>query len=386
MSWLSLLRAEFKAIFTNPAVLLIIIGGCVFYSFLYPQPYLNQLPREQKIVVLNLDQTPLSRRLERMVDATPDVKIAAHAFSLEEAKRIFYKGDVSGLMVIPTHFYRDLMLKRAPVISYAGDASYFLIYSAIAQGTASAVGTLSAGVSVQRMLADGVPISSARDHYTEIKLNARPVFNPGIGYINYVVPSVFILILHQTLLIAAGILGGTQHERTQQGENGYWLQVPVWRLMSARIFAFVCIYTPLILYFTGTCFRLYEVPHLASIPHLLSFAFMFVLATIALGMVIGALVPRRELATVTVLLSSLPLVFSAGFIWPVELLPAWLSAMMQFVPSTTAIMGFVKLNQMGADMSQVMDNWLELSKLAGFYLLLAYFLLRRKRRHLLPAL
>lgn len=380
MSWWALIRAEFKAIFTNPAVLMIIFGGCLFYSFLYPQPYLNQLPREQRIAVVNLDQTPISRHLERMVDATPDVKIVKRAFSIQQAKDDFYNGDISGFMVIPYNFYRDLMLKRSPVISYAGDASYFLIYSAIAQGTSSAVATLGASINVQRMLIDGTPLSIAKQNYTEIKLNARPVFNPAIGYINYVVPAVFIIILHQTLLIAVGILGGTQYSQTQHGEDGYWLHVPVWQFIFARLFAFVCIYTPLMMYFLGVCFRLYQVPHLASITHLASFALIFIIATTALGIVISALIPRRELATVIVLLSSLPLVFSAGFIWPVELLPHWINAIMQFIPSTTSIMGFVKLNQMGADMSQVLPNWLTLCQLGGLYIVFAYWLISRRRR------
>ena len=46
-------------------------------------------------------------------------------------------------------------------------------------------------------------------------------------------------------------------------------------------------------------------------------AMPFLLSVIFLGMILGQLIPRRELATVVVLLSSLPLVFSAGFIWPV---------------------------------------------------------------------
>lgn len=379
MSLWALIKAEFKAIFTNSAVLMIVFGGCLFYSFLYPQPYLNQLPREQKIAVVNLDETPTSRRLERMVDATPDIKIVKRAFSIKEAQNDFYNGDISGFMVIPYNFYRDLMLQKSPVISYAGDASYFLIYSAIVQGSASAVETLGASVNVQHMLTDGTPLSQAEQQYTEIKLNARPVFNPVMGYINYVVPAVFIIILHQTLLIAVGILGGTQHSETQHGKDGYWLHVPVWQFIFARLFAFLCVYAPLVMYFLGVCFRVYEVPHLASISHLAFFSFVFIIATTALGIVISALIPRRELATVIVLLSSLPLVFSAGFIWPVELLPHWLNAIMQFVPSTTAIMGFVKLNQMGADVSQIMPNWLRLCQLAGLYIMLSYWLISRRR-------
>ena len=52
MSWKQLFRLELKAIFTNPVVMITIFGGVIFYSFLYPLPYLNQIPVEQKITVV----------------------------------------------------------------------------------------------------------------------------------------------------------------------------------------------------------------------------------------------------------------------------------------------------------------------------------------------
>jgi len=381
MSWWQLMKSELRAVMSNSAVLLIIIGGCLFYSFLYPQPYLEQSPREQKIVVVNLDNTPFSRHLERMVDATPEVKIVQHVTNIDEAKQLFYHGDVSGLMIIPHDFYRDMMRNQSPVISYAGDASYFLIYSAIVQGSASAIGTLNASVSVSRLLAKGNSVlAQTKKNHAEIQLNARPVFNPSVGYINYVVPAVFIIILHQTLLISVGILGGTQHEQTKKGIQGYWLTEPVWKVISVRLLIFICIYFPMMMYYMGLCFHFYGISRLASVSNLFVFSLAFLTATASLGMVLGALVPRRELVTFLVLLSSLPLVFSAGFIWPTEFLPQWINTLMQFIPSTASILGFVKLNQMGAQMSQILDNWLELWKLAGLYLLLAYWLMVRKQK------
>ncbi|QSA19964.1 ABC transporter permease, partial [Vibrio furnissii] len=42
MTLLELFKAELKALFTNPVVMLTMIGGVVFYSFLYPLPYSHQ--------------------------------------------------------------------------------------------------------------------------------------------------------------------------------------------------------------------------------------------------------------------------------------------------------------------------------------------------------
>jgi ABC-2 type transport system permease protein len=39
MSWWDICKKEMAAIFKNPAILLTVFGGVVFYSFLYPLPY-----------------------------------------------------------------------------------------------------------------------------------------------------------------------------------------------------------------------------------------------------------------------------------------------------------------------------------------------------------
>lgn len=161
-----------------------------------------------------------------------------------------------------------------------------------------------------------------------------------MGYVNYVVPAVFVLILHQTLLIAVALLGGGQNASRLAGEQSYWLQQPVWRLMSVRAVIFALMYVPLVMYYFGFSFEYYQISRQAAIPDLLFVTVPFLLAVIFLGMVLGQLIPRRELATVVVLLSSLPLVFSAGFIWPVEALPTPIYLLSQLAPSTPAINAF----------------------------------------------
>ncbi|KLV03621.1 ABC transporter [Photobacterium aquae] len=380
MSWRALFKFELRAIFTNQSLLFTVFGGVLIYSFLYPQPYIKQLPREQQIVVVNLDNTQLSRQLVRMVDATPQVKVAAHAGALAEAKTMINAGEVQGLLLIPDHFNRDLLMGKSPTLAYAGDAAYFLVYGTIVEGLANAGGTMGAQAKVARMVMGGENLELAADHYTAIKLNAQPVFNPTMGYINYVVPAVFVLILHQTLLIAVALLGGGQGEYYRAGHTGYWVQYPAWRVLLVRGICFTLIYIPLLMYYFGFSFEYYGISRLASIYHLVLIAVPFLLAVIFLGMIVGQLIPRRELATVVVLLSSLPLVFSAGFIWPVEMIPDGIVALAQLAPSTPAINAFLRLNQMGAEFNQVIGWWGQLWVQTVVYGVIATWLIVRVKR------
>ncbi|UJF17557.1 ABC transporter permease [Vibrio sp. SS-MA-C1-2] len=390
MSWLALFKAEFKAILTNPAIVITVFGGIVFYSFLYPLPYSNQLPREQKIVVVNLDHSQLSRKIEFMVDATPQVKIAGYANSIAEAEQRIKEGEVSGFLQIPADFYRDLLQGRSPTLSYGGDASYFLVYGTIAEGVATVSGTLGAEVKVSQLLISGQALPLASKQYNTVRLSTQPVFNPTMGYINYVVPAVFVLILHQTLLIGAGILGATQSERyVDDKKNGvqnqvhYWLTTSPLKLLTVRVITFSLLYVPLVMYYFGFSFNYYGISRLASMTSLWALIIPFLISVASLGVVIGQLVPRRELATLVVLVASLPLVFSAGFIWPTTAMPVWINWLAQWAPSTAGIQGFVQMNQMGASLYQVADKWQQLWVLSLLYFILAWWLLIRRQQKVL---
>lgn len=380
MSWWQVFRCELKSIYTNSALLLTVFGGVVMYSFLYPLPYSQQLPREQSIVVVNLDNTSTSRTLERMVDATPQVQITQHAYSLQAAKQLFNQGKVHGILLIPRHFARDLLLGESPTLAYAGDAAYFLIYGTVVEGLATAGGTLSAQAKVSRMVMSGENLVLAAQQYAPIKLSMQPVFNPTNGYINYIVPAVFVLILHQTLLIAAGLLGGGLNEQRQAKQAGYWQDCSAFDMWSARAVILLLTYIPLVMYYFGFSFEFYGISRLASISHLFALIIPFLLAVIGLGMVMGELIPRKELATLIVVLSSLPLVFCAGFVWPTSELPSLLKWLAQLAPSTPAINGFLRLNQMGASFEQTLPYVWQLWAQVAIYGGLALWLMQRKAK------
>lgn len=378
MSWWDICKNELRAVFTNQVILLTVFGGVLLYSFLYPLPYTKQIPRDQHVVVVNLDGSQLSRRLERMVDATPQVQLTARAYSIEEAQQIFIDQKLAGILVIPENFYRDLLQGRRPTLSFAGDASYFLVYGTVLEGLAGSGQTLAAEIKIVRMSMSGQALALAAEQYSAVKLNILPVFNPTMGYVNYVIPAVFILILHQTLIMGAGILGGGQNEQRLLEGKGYWLEVAPWKLLLVRTVLFVAIYWLLCMYYFGFSFSFYNIPHLADFSELNMLILPFLLATTFLGISLGLILPRRELATLLVLLSSLPLIFASGFIWPDSAIPAQVTAVIQFIPVIPAIKAFVGLNQMGAEFSSIMPLWEQLWLCAALYGCIAWLLLRRQ--------
>lgn len=380
MSWWEICKKEFCAVFTNPAILLTVFGGVLLYSFLYPLPYAQQIPRNQKVVVVNLDGSQLSRRLERMIDATPQVQLSARAYSIDEAQHMFIEGNMAGVLVIPENFYRDLLQGRRPTLAYAGDASYFLVYGTVLEGMATAGSTLAAEVKVSRMVMSGQALALAAEQYSAVRLNLTPVFNSTMGYVNYVIPAVFILILHQTLIMGAGLLGGGQNESRSKGEQGYWLEAAPLKLLLVRTALFVIIYWLLCMYYFGFTFSFYNIPHLADFSELNLLILPFLVSTSLMGISLGLLLPRGELVTLLVLLASMPLIFASGFVWPQALIPLPITTIIQFVPVIPAIEAFIGLNQLGADFSDILPLWNKLWLCSVLYGCLALLLFHRQVR------
>ncbi|AUI86083.1 ABC transporter [Vibrio azureus] len=377
MTFWHVLKTELSAILTNPVVVLTVFGGVIFYSFLYPLPYMQETPREQPIAVINLDNSQISLTLERMVDATPQVNVVMRLPSIADAKKALTDKQIAGFLVIPEHFHKDLLLGQSPTLAFAADASYFLVYGTIVEGISRVSATLGAQVKVNKMLIDGTPLDMASQNYSAFKLNIKPTFNPTMGYIEYVVPAVFILILQQTLVMAIGLQTGTYRTLSDQEQP---TSTTLRARLCARVIIFTAFYYVLSAYYFGFSFEFLNVNHLAHMSTLLTLLLPFLLSCCFLGLWLGYLVPRRELVSIVVLVSSMPLVFLAGFVWPVETIPTPLLWVADLSPSTWAIKGFLALNQMGATWQQIAQYWSALWGLTLFWGVFAYLITKRKDR------
>ncbi len=377
MKTIPLLRLELRRIIKNRSLLVTVIGGLLFYAFLYPQPYRQQTPLQQSIVVINDDGSQLSRQLLRMVDASPLVKVVAQVATIEQAQQQLIERKISGFLVVPKHFYRDLLLGRSPTLSYAGDASYFLVYGTIVQGLAKTSGTLAAQVKVSQMLLQGVPLELASKLHTPIQLQAEAVFNANQGYLDYVIPAVFVIILHQTLLIALGLHASPKLGSNQANLLNY---TSVAKILATRCLLFVAIYWLMSCFYFGFSLDALGVHHWAKITDIFKLLLPFLIATVCLGHCIACLLPHRDYATAVGLLSSLPIVFSCGFIWPLDSVPPLINILSDLVPAKPMILGMLKINQMAASFNDISQHFSHLWLQALTYFCLALSLLFWQKR------
>ncbi len=354
------LQTESKHIFGDKSVLLVMFGGVLFYALLYPSPYEKNLSGEQAIAVVDLDNSALSRKLIRMADATPKVTVKIFKPSLAAAQPLLADGIVQGILVIPHQFERNLYLGIPVQLAFAGDASYFLIYGDIVEGLLTTTTTLAVESQILMKIMTGENPARIPGEIMAFNTHTQAVFNSSGGYLNYIVPAVFVLILHQTLLIAAATV--TIKDRALR--RSLLINPALGLAIFSRFSLFVMFYFILALLYFGFFFKFYGIPHSAEHLELIIFTLLFLSTTTLFAICLGYVLPRPELITIIVLLSSLPLVFTAGFAWPTVNLPSWLDQITLLIPAKPAIQGFLKLNQMGTPLSNLVT---EMSYLSGMF-------------------
>lgn len=368
----AVIRDEYLAVLRNPGTLLIFLGGLLVYSMVYPLPYTNQVIREVPVVPVDLDRSAMSRRLLRWADAAEEVRLAAPAPNLAAARdRVMLEG-AGGALVIPEGFERAVLRGEQATVGVYADATWFLAYRQVLGGLYKAAATLSAGVEIRRLTAADFGERRALQARETLRVDARPLFNPSGGYAFYVVPAVLVLVMQQTLLIGVAVMGGARREGlVASAANASPLAV-----LAGRAFAYVTWYSFYPLFYLAVVYRAYGFPSPGDPFAAMVFLAPFLVAAALLGITLAGLFRTPDDAIPALLFMSVPVVFLMGFAWPLETLPVGLRWVAMLLPATPGALGFVRINQLGASLTEVSGLWFLLWGQALVYAVPAWFAVR----------
>jgi ABC-2 type transport system permease protein len=356
---LAVFRAEIKRIFALRPVFSVLVVAVAIYAIFYPQPYTNEALRDVPIAVVDRDGTTASRDFVRRVDASSDVAVAMVLPDVASAEREVYARSIFGILLIPQDFERHLLHGRPSPVALYADASYFLLYQRVSGSIAAVARTVGAEVETARLIGIGVDPVVAAAVADLMPLTAVALFNPQGGYATYLLPAAFVLILQQTLLIATGLLGTIREGATAKGG-------PVAKVLGKAL-AYLSVEMVILPLYLVALPYLYGLPRLGSAVSLLLIGVPFVLAVSGLGLVLASIFRTPlavQLATAAI---GLPFFFLAGFAWPADAMPEAVRVVAIAVPSTSAIDAFVRVGQLGADLSDVRGQFFTLWALAFIY-------------------
>lgn len=348
---------EMRTTFTDEGVLIFFILVPLLYPLLYSWVYNNQVVREVPVVAVDLSHSHMSRQFLSQFDASPDVRVAYYAGSLEEARDLMAKQIVNGVVLVPSDF--DLRLNRMEQtsVSVYCDMALMLTYKAINQ-TAVAVAT-DFNRQIQVKLSGNMTDREDEVTIQPLDFDEVPIFSPTGGYGDFIIPGVLMLIIQQTLLLGIGLGAGTARET-----NRYRDLVPVsrhyngiFRIVFGKSLCYLMIFAVMSAYLILAVPRIFGFIAIGDARALLGLMFPYLLACIFFGMMLSCLVRYRENVILLVVFTSVPFLFLSGISWPQSNIPGAWQGVSVLLPSTFGVRGFVRINSMGATLSDIQQEY-----------------------------
>ena len=361
---------EFTNVIRDGGILLFLLFLPLVYPILYSLIYNPEIVRDVKMVIVDNDRSATSRQLARQLDATQEIAVIGYAANLNEGKRTMHEHECFGILVIPADFNRNIGRDEQAIAVLYSDMSLLLRYRAFLVAATDVAQQFGTDLQLQKSTELGITSSIFP---TEDFLPITSVYmgNTKGGLDSFVMPGVLVLIIHQCLILAIGMVGGGHHERKRMG---YLVTYPTNSVFISIIGRTLCYMTMIL---PATIFLVYYVPLIFSFPmagnifEILLFLMPMLLACIFFGFCFQLIVYERETVFMLWVATSIILLFLSGLTWPRYAMPQLWQVIGGIFPSTWGVEGFIKMSSNGASLWQVCDEYIMLWILTIGYFILA---------------
>ena len=369
---------QWRRIFNDEGVILIMVAAPIIYATIYSLTYGTQVLRNIPIGVIDHSHTSHSRSLIQEMDAGANIYIAYEPCDMKEAKKLFFERKIYGIVYIPASFDTKLLRGEQATLSLYLDASYMLMYRQLFQELAALISAQNASLEFSSLSSEDINPEQAQAITTPVKHDSHILFNPYLGYGTFLMPSVIILILQQTLLIGAGMIAGTDNKKQKVTSQTH---SPLGFIMG-KIAAYTSIYTIITLYLIKIHFKLFHYPCNGAGLDMAIFLGIYLVACSLMAVAVAQLFSQRETSLMMLLWSSIPLLLLSGVSYPIEAMPKALQWLSWLFPSTHGIKGFTKIQMAEASLQEVGHEITALLWLGGIYFTIAYiYELHKKSYH-----
>jgi ABC-2 type transport system permease protein len=362
-------KQELRAVFRDQGVLIFFILVPLGYPLVYSFIYNNEVVRDVPAVAVDASNTSLSREYLRRVDATPDIQIVAHCGDMDAARLLLKERRAYGIIYVPADFSNCITAGRQTQVSIYCDMSGLLYYKSMLLANTA----VSLNMNQQIKIARSGGATERQEQITTYPIAYEDVaiFNPTTGFAAFLIPAVLMLILQQTLLLGIGLSAGTARET-----NRFRELIPVnrhyngtLRIVLGKGLCYFLIYVLIAFYVLCVVPWMFSLNQIAQPGTLTLFVLPYLAACIFFAMTASIAIRNRETCMLIFVFTSLPLLFISGISWPGAAIPPFWKYISWLFPSTFGINGFVKINNMGATLSEVAFEYKGLWLQTGFYFL-----------------
>jgi ABC-2 type transport system permease protein len=262
------------------------------------------------------DRSPASRELVQRFAATQNLSLTRYFESMHEVVDAMQRSQVRLALVIPPDFQQRLITgPQAPV-------------QVLVDGTFSVTAALAAGY------AEAIVRSFPAPPASTLNLETRVWYNPSLRSANFVVPGLLAVILmaFPPLLTALAIV---REKETGTIQQIYASPVTSAEFVAGKLVPYgaVALIEMLLLIVVGTFW--FKVPFAGSPALLVSASLIYVLTTVAIGLLVSTITKTQVAAMLVALIVSLmPSFLFSGFLFPVFTMPFSVQLYSMLIPAS----------------------------------------------------
>ena len=358
----NVIRHEWKAIATNPAILLVLAGGIFLYGLLYNYMYAPNLVRKAPVAVVDLSHSALSREYVRWLDAAPQTSVYAQTPNILEARKWMKKGEVTGILYIPSDFETRVARGETSVFTLYAATDAFLNFKGLQEASSRvmlAVNDAHRRAGTVFLPPQGLLTVASS---TPVNVSGTALYNYTEGYGSYLIPAVMIVIIFQTMLMVIAMLTGEEAEQRREGIHSMRARSlkDMLCIVSGRTFVYVMLYVVFSMFLLGLLPHIFSIPNIGSGWDIVTMMIPFLLATSFFALAVSRWFTDSEAPLLMIAFFSVGYIFLSGVSYPLELMPWYWQAAHYVFPVAPAVLAFVKLNSMGGSLADIWPQMLTL--------------------------
>lgn len=315
------LKRELKTMFGRPIYLFSTVFVMVFSYIFFLTLLKDGLPQRLPIAIVDLDQSAISRRFYREINATSATEVVMRCTSYQEARSEMQKGNIFGFIVIPENMYEKMLSNKRPAVSFYVNNSY-MVAGSLTYRNLMTMSNLASGAYQQEYLkARGTNPDKIMGHIQPILIDAHQIGNPEINYgvylINVVLPGILQLMILLMTIYAIGNELKTKTSREWLAEADGSLAIA----LAGKLVPYTIIFSVLGVAGNILLFKFVGFPFHGSLLFMSLVTILYVIAHQAIGIfMIGMFPVLRDGISFAALYGILSFTF-AGFTFPIEAMP-----------------------------------------------------------------
>jgi ABC-2 type transport system permease protein len=312
---LTLLRKEFRSVFRDPRMRMVIFGVPVIQTLIFGYAVTMDV-RHVRLVVMDFDGSPASREIVAAFTGSDYFDAVQHTDRAEEARAAIDAGRAAAILQINAGFEQTLRAGRPAIVQLIVDGSD--------SNTARLVLNYSASIAGAHQQALVLAAAERRAGRTlslgQVDLRTRAWFNPNLESRNYYVPGVMAVLV---MLLSLMLTGMAIVREKESGTIEQIMVTPIRPIefILGKFAPFIVIGFVDVILVTLVGVFWFDIPIRGSFALLLLGTTCFLLSTLGIGLFISTVSQTQQQAMMTTFFFFFPAMLLSGFIYPVANMP-----------------------------------------------------------------